>query len=122
MKKLFLILAFFSASAFAQSSESWAHITSTADYDYSGKKGSLEATKDGAKLLVKFEPKSKDEKIGFYVLSMKSSECKKGYGFVYYSDFNGKEVAKHPYVEDGGSVSAIIGDVVCRYLTKQPSV
>jgi hypothetical protein len=89
MKSLILILAFFSASAFAQ--DPWFFISSTDTHNYYGKKESFETTKTGGKFIIRFEAKNSNKPF-FTFAEMKTSDCNKKYGTVYFFDFNGKNV------------------------------
>jgi hypothetical protein len=121
MKKLFLILAFFSVSAFAQDSDVWLHIGETKNFNFYAKKGSMELTKNGAKL-IQSTYKKDGSNPKFYIIEMKSIDCKNGFGYVYQNHFDGKLNDRFDYVEDGGTVAQQFGDILCDFLKRQPSV
>jgi len=119
MKKLFLILAFFSVSAFAQ--DPWFFISSTDTHNYYGKKESFETTKTGGRFLIKFHAKTSDTPF-FSFVEMKTTDCKKEYGTVYLFDLDGTKELEAPYVSNGGTIAQIMGDMACFQIKNKKSV
>jgi hypothetical protein len=109
MKMLFFVLAFFSASAFA---DDWQTYNQTSDHNNQFKKGSLIVDKNQASLLMRSVNKTKNE-ILFFNLKINSSDCKKGHGVVSYFHTNGQLFKNFDYVEKGGTVVSEWGDLLC---------
>ena len=121
MKSLILILAFFSVSAFAQPNDSWLHIAESKNFNFYLKKGSMELTKDGAKIVQSAQKKDGGNP-QFYIIQMKSADCKIGYGTIYQYTLNGKLYDSLDYVENGGTVAQQFGDILCYYIKTEPSI
>jgi hypothetical protein len=121
MKKLFLILAFFSASAFAQSDDVWHKYGESTTVDFFLKIGSFETTKEGGRIIQKAQFKDQKE-IRFRLVEMKSKECKQGFGFVYYYSLDGKFVDKLDYVENGGTIAQDLATSICNVMKNQKTV
>lgn len=121
MKSLILIFAFFSASAFAQSDETWHKYAESTDIDFYLKIGSYEPTKDGGRVIQKAQIKN-NPTIRFRIVEMKSKDCKQGYGFVYSYSLDGKLEQKFDYVENGGTIAQDLATSLCNIIKKSPSV
>jgi hypothetical protein len=119
MKKLFLIFAFFSASAFAQNS--WFDYTESDNWKYQVKTGSFENTKDGGSILLRTMHKT-NQTTHFYVASMKTIDCKKGIGKTTWRKLNGEIYKEYDFVSDGGNIASYIGDGICSLILDTKSV
>ena len=118
MKSLIAIALLTASTAFAQTP--WFQLSDGENIQLFGKEQSFQATKTVGKVLVKTEFKnSKDVTFNFF--EMKTSDCSKGYGTVYLFDLDGKEVYKHKYVSNGGTVASEVGDVICHILKNKNS-
>jgi hypothetical protein len=110
MKKLFLILAFFSASAFAQNS--WFDYTESDNWKYQIKTGSFEKTKDGGSILLRTMHKT-NSTTNFFNASIKTVDCKKGLGKTTWKKLNGEIYSEYDFVSEGGTIASFIGDGIC---------
>lgn len=119
MKSLILILAFFSASAFAN--DPWFFISSTDTHNYYAKKESFELTKSGGRFLMKFMGKNSDKPF-FSFVEMRTADCKKEYGTVFILDLDGKKEFEAPYVSNGGTTAQIMGDMACFQIKQQKPI
>ena len=119
MKKLAFILLFACSSVFAQ--DPWFLISSSESFNYFGKKESFELTKTGGRFLIKYQGKTSKEPF-FTFAEMKTSDCKKEYGTIYFFDFNGKKEFEAPYVSEGGTIASLAGDMICSLLKNKPSI
>lgn len=120
MKSLILILAFFSASAFAQNSD-WLPIANNKDKTVfvEGKKGSFTSFEKGGQIITRMK---KNNKVDFNIVYMLRKDCANGFGKIYYFDTSDTFLYSSDYVENGGNLSQAEGDTVCRLLKKENAV
>ena len=117
MKKLFLILAFFSASAFAQ--DHWLNVSKKdAKGQYFINMQSLKINELGNPIaIVKLKTESS---VKFNFVAILKQTCVNGYGYLWWYDMSKKSDSTSEYVYEGGTNSTAIGDTLCMYLKLQP--
>jgi hypothetical protein len=119
MKSLILILAFFSASVFAQNA--WFDYSESDNYKYQVKTGSFEKTKDGGSILIRSMKKT-DSVSNFYTVSIKTSDCKRGFGKTTWRKLNGEIYSEYDFVSEGGTIASNFGDGICSLIFDTKSV
>lgn len=120
MKSLILILAFFSASAFAQNS--WFSVSDkNAKVKFFVNIASLNINEFGnPEAIIKTD--SDKHGISFNFVLMTKKDCTNGYGHLYWYDMKKVFDATSEYVVKGGTNATNIGDILCSHLNRQPSV
>lgn len=122
MNKRTLILAAVLISSAAMADQTWIPVGETDESAWDIKNGSLQFGKDkqgepSAMVLGRVRSFA-DRNVSFYRWHISSADCAKQAGKLYVLSMDGEEVGVLDYVEDGGNMTAAIGEMICASAVK----
>jgi len=98
--------------------DNWIHITESSDFLFQGKSGSgrmsdLDGKKNSGYVYV-YQKKNKNRNTYEYgQIVIKLETCRKGYGYIYYNDMDGKYKDRMAFVRFGNTVADGLGTLGC---------
>lgn len=99
----------------AQDIPGWTFMTSTDDYNYYVKNGTLKEKQAARTMLIQQVPavKGSNQSVEFRRFSIPIQACENEYGKITLSNLEGKVEAKLDYVKGGSSAAAYMADMAC---------
>lgn len=120
LKKIILLTALLSSIHILQASaaeeiQGWTFMTSTNEFNYYVKNGSLKEKQSTRMMLIQQVPISRtsNSSVSYKRFSIPLQACKDEYGEITTYDLGGRIVARMDYVKGGSSAAAFIGDIIC---------
>lgn len=120
LKKIILLTALFSSihslqASAAEEIQGWTFMTSTNEFNYYVKNGSLKEKQNTRVMLIQQVPISQtsNSNVSYKRFSLPLQACKDEYGEITMYDLGGRVVAKMDYVKGGSSAAAFMGDIIC---------
>lgn len=113
-----LASALITTMAWAEETDGWINITSTAQSAWHGKKGSgyisnLDGKKNSAYAYVYQRKDMPSNKFEYGKIVIALDACKRGYGYVYYNNMENAYTGKNAFVRFGPTVADSLGTMAC---------